>query len=69
MPGRKRASVVDVPEAEALRRFIFRPWRSLFHRRPRPFDTYHTARDRSETLEPAAFDRVGAALEALIREF
>ena len=62
-------TVLPGAEAEALRRFIFKPWRSLFQRRPRPFDTYHTARDRSETLEPAAFDRVGAALEALIREF
>ena len=40
-------TVVPGAEAEALRRFIFRPWRSFFHRRPRPFDTYHTARDRS----------------------
>jgi aminopeptidase YwaD len=62
-------TVVPAADAEVLRRFIFSPWRTLFHPRPRPFDTYHTARDRSETLDPAALDRVGVALEALIREF
>lgn len=56
--------------ADALRRFVFSPWRGLLRQLvhpPRPFDTYHTPRDRSETLEPAAADRVGAALESLIR--
>jgi Zn-dependent M28 family amino/carboxypeptidase len=62
-------TVVPAADADALRGFIFNPWRHLFRPRPRPFDTYHTARDRSETLDPAALDRVGAALEALIREF
>lgn len=62
-------TAVPGEDADALRQFIFNPWRSLFRPRPRPFDTYHTARDRSETLEPAALDRVGEALEALLQTF
>jgi hypothetical protein len=64
-------TVVPAGDAEALRRFIFNPWRSVLRgaSRPRPFDTYHTPRDRAETLDPAALDRVGAALEALVRIF
>ncbi len=65
-------TVIPGDEAEGLRRFIFNPWRSAFRQlvhRPRPFDTYHTPRDRSDTLEPGALDRVGAALDALIRTF
>jgi Zn-dependent M28 family amino/carboxypeptidase len=65
-------TVVPASDAEALRRFIFNPWRSVFRhvrRRPRPFDTYHTPRDRADTLDPAALDRVGTALDALIRAF
>ena len=35
---------------------------------PVPFDTYHTARDASETLDARALDAVVQALEALISE-
>jgi hypothetical protein len=65
-------TVVPATEAEALRQFIFNPWRSVFRqwaRRPRPFDTYHTRGDRWETLDPAALDRVVTILEALIGSF
>ena len=65
-------TVIPGSEAPALRRFIFSPWRGVLRQlvhRPPPFDTYHTPRDRSETLDPAALDRVGAALAALIRSF
>jgi Zn-dependent M28 family amino/carboxypeptidase len=63
-------SVVPSREVDALRQFIFNPVRALFRqlvRRPPPFDTYHTVRDRSSTLEPAALDRVSGALVALVR--
>ena len=63
-------TVVPSREAAALRQFVFNPIRSLFRqlvRRPPPFDTYHTARDRSSTLEPAALERVSHALVALVR--
>jgi len=33
-----------------------------------PFDTYHTARDASATLDAQALDTVVQALEALISE-
>jgi Zn-dependent M28 family amino/carboxypeptidase len=65
-------TMVPGREADGLRQFIFNPWRSAFRqlvRRPPPFDTYHTSGDRSETLDPLALDRAGAALEALIRTF
>ncbi|MBI1735223.1 MAG: M20/M25/M40 family metallo-hydrolase [Candidatus Rokubacteria bacterium] len=64
-------SAVPVGQAEALRGFVFRPMRSaLLHlvRRPPPFDTYHTPRDRADTLEPAAAALVLRALEAVIAE-
>ncbi|MBI4637064.1 MAG: M28 family peptidase [Candidatus Rokubacteria bacterium] len=64
-------TVVPGAEAEALRRFVFSPVRSvLVHlvRRPPPFDTYHSSRDRGETLNPAALDAVVGALEAIIAE-
>jgi hypothetical protein len=35
-------------------------------RRPPPFDTYHTARDTGATLDAAALDRVGRALDAVV---
>jgi hypothetical protein len=35
-------------------------------RRPPPFDTYHTARDAVSTLEPAALEQVGRALDAVV---
>ena len=55
---------------EALRRFIFQPVRAVLGRvrRPPPFDTYHTHRDTSATLDAAALDRMVAALEAVIAE-
>lgn len=56
-------------EADALRQFVFKPLRSTFRhlvRRPRPFDTYHTARDSGATLDPAALTLVVRALEAII---
>jgi hypothetical protein len=59
---------VQVP---ALRQFIFHPLRAALGggaRRPPPFDTYHTARDTGDTLEAAALDRVGRALEAVVAE-
>jgi hypothetical protein len=62
-------TIVPAQQAEALRRFVLSPGRSvLMHlvRRPPPFDTYHTHRDRGSTLEPAALERVGAALQAII---
>jgi Zn-dependent M28 family amino/carboxypeptidase len=63
-------TVVPSSEADALRQFVFSPLRTLFRqlvRRPPPFDTYHTVRDRSETLEPAALERASHALWALVR--
>ncbi len=63
-------TVIPRREVEALRQFIFSPFRALVHplvRRPRPFDTYHTVRDRSSTLEPAALEQVSSALVALVR--
>jgi Zn-dependent M28 family amino/carboxypeptidase len=58
-------------EAEALRRFVLSPLRSvLVHgvRRPPPFDTYHTFRDTSSTLDPRALDLVTRALSAIVSE-
>jgi hypothetical protein len=60
---------VPAAEAEALRDFVFRPLRSMVRaarRRPPPFDTYHTPRDAGAALDPAALDRVVAALEAVV---
>jgi hypothetical protein len=65
-------TMVPAAQAEALRRFVFHPWRSLIReraRRPPPFDTYHTAGDCCDTLEPHAMERVTRALEALIGRF
>jgi hypothetical protein len=62
-------TVVPRAEAEGLRRFVFSPVRSaLLHavRRPPPFDTYHTARDRADTIQPAALDLVVRAVEAIV---
>jgi len=63
-------TTVPAAEVDALRRFIFHPVRAVFGRarRPAPFDTYHTHRDASATLDPAALDRTLAALEAVIAE-
>jgi aminopeptidase YwaD len=62
---------VPTAEVETLRQFIFRPVRSALRggaRRPPPFDTYHTARDTSATLDQRALDRVVAALQAVVDE-
>jgi len=64
-------TVVPAAQAEALRQFIFTPARSamrFFVKRPVPFDTYHTPRDRGSTLEPAALALTLRALEAVIAE-
>jgi Zn-dependent M28 family amino/carboxypeptidase len=64
-------TVVPLREAEALRRFVLNPVRSTLHPvlpRPRPFDTYHTARDGFATLEPAALELTARALEAVVAE-
>ena len=64
-------SVVPVAEADALRRFVLSPVRSaLMHavRRPPPFDTYHTSRDASSTLDPRALDLVTRSLSAIVSE-
>jgi Zn-dependent M28 family amino/carboxypeptidase len=64
-------TMVPSREAEALRRFVFSPVRSAFRhliRRPIPFDTYHTTRDRGGTLEPAALAVALKALDAVIAE-
>jgi hypothetical protein len=62
---------VPAAEADALRQFVFHPMRAVLRtagRRPPPFDTYHTSRDTSATLEPAALDRLVTALEAIVME-
>ena len=62
---------VPSAEVETLRQFIFHPVRATLRggaRRPPPFDTYHTARDTSATLDPRALDRVAAALRAVVDE-
>jgi peptidase M28-like protein len=64
-------SVVPSAEADTLRRFVFSPLKSaLVHlvRRPPPFDTYHTSRDGSATLDPRALELVLSALEAIVSE-
>ena len=64
-------TVIPRANAEPLRQFIFRPVRgailNLTHR-PVPFDTYHTSRDTSATLDPVALESVVTALEAVIAE-
>jgi Peptidase family M28 len=64
-------TVVPAAQAEALRQFIFNPARSALRflvKRPVPFDTYHTSRDRGSTLEPAAMTLTLKALEAVVAE-
>jgi Zn-dependent M28 family amino/carboxypeptidase len=64
-------SVVPFAEADALRRFVLSPVRSaLLHaaRRPPPFDTYHTSRDASSTLDPRALDLIARSLSAIVEE-
>jgi Zn-dependent M28 family amino/carboxypeptidase len=65
-------SVVPVGEADALRRFVLSPVRgALMHlvRRPPPFDTYHTPRDATSTLDPRALDLTARALSAIVADF
>ncbi len=62
-------TTVPAAQAEALRRFVFRPVRTALRaggRRPPPFDTYHTARDAGATLDAVALDRMAGALEAVV---
>jgi Zn-dependent M28 family amino/carboxypeptidase len=62
-------SVIPFAEAEGLRRFVLSPVRSaLLHaiRRPPPFDTYHTPRDASSTVDPRALDLVARSLTAIV---
>jgi Zn-dependent M28 family amino/carboxypeptidase len=62
-------TVVPRREADALRAFVFSPVRgALSHlvRRPRPFDTYHTARDAGATLDGAALSLTARALDAIV---
>jgi hypothetical protein len=64
-------SIVPGCEADALRRFVLSPGRSVLMylvRRPPPFDTYHTRRDAPGTLDAAACDAVLATLEGIIAE-
>jgi hypothetical protein len=64
-------TVAPAADADALRAFVFSPMKSALQavkRRPVPFDTYHTARDASGTLDVQALDTVVYALEALIGE-
>jgi hypothetical protein len=64
-------TLVPSANAEALRQFVFSPVRSAIRhliRRPVPFDTYHTPRDRGSTLEPRALALALRALEAVIGE-
>jgi hypothetical protein len=64
-------TLVPSANAEALRQFVFSPVRSALRhliRRPVPFDTYHTPRDRGSTLGPEALAIALRALEAVIAE-
>jgi aminopeptidase YwaD len=57
-------------EADRLRAFVLKPLRAALHQvveRPPPFHTYHTSRDSSETLEPAAMERTLQVLLALAK--
>jgi len=62
-------TVVPAAGVEALREFVFHPLRGALRylrRRPAPFDTYHTERDRGGTLDPGALEATMRALEAVI---
>lgn len=62
-------SVMPLVHADALRRLVLSPMRSvlmsLVHRPP-PFDTYHTPRDAAATLDPAALALCADALLAVV---
>jgi hypothetical protein len=62
-------TVVPVAEADALRAFVFSPFKSAVsavRRRPVPFDTYHTRRDALATVDGKALDMVVSSLEAVV---
>ena len=62
-------SVMPFAHAAALRQFVLKPTRGvLMHllRRPPPFDTYHTPRDASSTIQPAALALMGGVLDAVV---
>jgi hypothetical protein len=62
-------SVVPSAAADALREFVLSPVKSAIsavHRRPVPFDTYHTRRDALATLDGAALDMVVQSLERVV---
>ena len=62
-------TLVPSANAEALRQFVWSPVRGAIRhliRRPVPFDTYHSPRDRGATLEPAALALALRALEAVV---
>jgi Zn-dependent M28 family amino/carboxypeptidase len=62
-------TTVPAHEVPALRQFIWRPLRSILRgggRRPKPFDTYHTAGDTGATLDATALDRMANALAAVV---
>ena len=64
-------TLVPSANAEALRQFIWSPLRSALRhlvRRPVPFDTYHTPRDRGGTLQAPALALALRGLEAVIAE-
>jgi hypothetical protein len=64
-------TLVPSANAEALRQFIWSPLRSAIRhliRRPVPFDTYHTPRDRGGTLQAPALALALRGLEAVIAE-
>ena len=63
-------TTVPAHEVPALRQFIFSPMRTMFRgggRRPKPFDTYHTAGDSGAALDATALDRMVNALAAVVR--
>jgi Zn-dependent M28 family amino/carboxypeptidase len=63
-------TLVPVAHAAALRDFVLSPARSTLRalvRRPPPFDTYHTAGDGLDTLDPAALALATSALASIIR--
>ena len=62
-------TVIPAGEADALRAFVLSPVKSaLMHvvRRPVPFDTYHTPRDRGTTLDERALALMTRALESIV---
>ena len=62
-------TVVPVAEADALREFVFSPFKSAVsavRRRPVPFDTYHTRRDALATVDGTALDMVVSTLQAVV---